>query len=122
MLVLVKVQIVLCGEIVNLGVDGVQTVPQHQVGLSLADGLTGVAGGSVANRPLVHIPVSAGAEALELFDEVDQILRIVEIGGSLCGNGSQGEQADDKHQGHNYASDSSFHKLLAPLSVLMTTL
>ena len=121
-LILVQIQIGAGGELIDFGVDGVQPVAQRQVGLCFGHGLAGDAGGAVADGPLVHIPVGRGAEALELFDQADHIFTVIQVRGSLGGDNSQGEQTDDKHQSHDHASDSSFHKLLAPLSVLMGSL
>ena len=115
-LVLAQIQIVSGGELVDFGVDKVQTVPQGQVCLGLGDGLALGTHGAVANGPLAHVPIGRGAEALELLNQGDHILTVHQIGCGLGGDGPQGKQADGKYHSHDHASDSSFHKLLAPLS------
>ena len=122
MLILAQVQIPGSGKLIDGGVDGVQSVPQDQVGLGLADGLTGIAGGAIADGPLVDVPVSGGAEALELLDEVDHILAVVPGGCGAGVNGSHGEQADDEHQRKNHASKSSFHYYSLLCQLLMVLL
>ena len=109
MLILIQVHVLGRGEQVDLLVDGVQAVPEHQVSLCLGNGLAGIAGGAIADGPLVHIPVGGGAEALELLDQIDHILTVVQIGCGLGRNGPQGEQADDEHQSHDHASEFSLH-------------
>ena len=73
-LILCKLQAVLVREPVYRGLQAVQMGPQRLFGLCFRYGVTGLCRGAVTDAPHPAAEVSLGAEALVLFDTVDEII------------------------------------------------